>query len=131
MVPHPILIQMLSSQCKEELLKWVQSFCSESLQIVVLDDITSSRLDFTSGIRRIRAGSLMFVIFINDFTEVIEDYCKLYADDRKFIRVIEDESIAGSLQRDIESLTNFTKKWLMKLNHHLANARSCILVSRM
>ena len=34
-------------------------------------------------------GPLMFVIFINDLPEVIEGYCKLYAGDRKIIRLIE------------------------------------------
>ena len=34
----------------------------------------------------------MFVIFITDLPEVVEGYCKLYADESKIIRVIEDES---------------------------------------
>ena len=58
----------------------------------------------------------MFAIFINDLPEVIEDYCKLYADDSKIIRVIEDELGEESLQRDIDSVTNWTREWLMKLN---------------
>ena len=47
---------------------------------------------------------------------MIEGYCKLYADDSKIIRVIEDYSIADTLKRDIESVTNWTKEWPMKLN---------------
>ena len=35
---------------------------------------------------------LMFEIFINDFPEVIEGYCKRYADDSNIIRVNESES---------------------------------------
>ena len=58
----------------------------------------------------------MFVMFINDLPEVIEGFCKLYADDSKIIRVIEDDSSADILQRDIDSVTNWTKEWLMKLN---------------
>ena len=42
--------------------------------------------------------------------------CKLYVDDSKIIRVIEDESSAESLQRDIDSVTKWTREWLMKLN---------------
>ena len=33
---------------------------------------------------------VMFVIFINDLPEVIRGYCKLYADDSKIIKVIEN-----------------------------------------
>ena len=58
----------------------------------------------------------MFVMFINDLPEVIEGFCKLYADDSKIIRIIEDDSSADILQRDIDSVTNWTKEWLMKLN---------------
>ena len=61
----------------------------------------------------------MFVIFISDFQELIEDYCKLYADDRKIIRVIEDESSVESLQIVID--TSWTKEWLRSSSQ--ANAR--------
>ena len=53
----------------------------------------------------------MFLMFINNLPEVIESYCKLYADDSKIIRVIEDDSIDDTLQRDIDSVTNWTKEW--------------------
>ena len=56
------------------------------------------------------------MIFINDLPEVVEGCCKLYADDSKIIQVIKDESSAESLQRDIDSVTHWTKEWLMKLN---------------
>ena len=59
-------------------------------------------------------GTLMFVMFINDLPEVIESYCNLNADTSKIIRVNEDDSIDDTLQRDIDSVTNWTKKWLMK-----------------
>ena len=55
-------------------------------------------------------GPLMFVIFVNDLPEVIEGYCKLYADGSKIIRVVEDESSVESLQRYIDSVTKWTKE---------------------
>ena len=61
-------------------------------------------------------GTLMFVIFINDLPEVTLGYCKLHANYSKIIRVIEDESRAESLQRAINSFTNWIREWLMKLN---------------
>ena len=56
------------------------------------------------------------MIFINDLPEAVEGGCKLYADDSKIIQEIKDESSAESLQRAIDSVTNWTKEWLMKLN---------------
>ena len=61
-------------------------------------------------------GSLMFVKFRNDLPDVIEGYCKLYAYDSKIIRVLEDESRAKFLQRDIDSVTYRARDWFMKLN---------------
>ena len=118
MVPHQRLIQKLKGYgIKDDLLKWVQSFLSERRQRVVLGDISSSWANVTSGVPQGSVlGPLMFVMFKNDLPEVIEGFCKLYADDSKIIRVIEDDSSADILQRDIDSVTNWTKEWLMKLN---------------
>ena len=46
-------------------------------------------------------GPLIFVVFINDLLNVIEGYCKLYADDSKIIRIIEDESNYKILQNKV------------------------------
>ena len=74
-------------------------------------------MDVTIGVlQRSVIGLLIFVIFINDLPEVIEGYCKLYADDSKIIIVIEDELSAESSQSDIDSVTNWTRELLMKLN---------------
>ena len=52
---------------------------------------------------------------------MIEGYCKLYADDSKIIRVI-GIMISESLERDIDSVTKWTKEWLMKLNSSIFKA---------
>ena len=43
-------------------------------------------------------------------TIVVEGYCKLYAVDNKILRVIEDESSADFLQRNIDSFTYWNKE---------------------
>ena len=47
---------------------------------------------------------------------MVEGCCKLYEDDSKIIQVIKDESSAEYFQRDIDSVTNWAKEWLMELN---------------
>ena len=43
----------------------------------------------------------MFVAFIEGYC-IIEGYCKLYADDNKIIKIIEDKSSAESSQSNID-----------------------------
>ena len=53
-------------------------------QRIVLEDASSSWMQDTSGVPQASVqGNLLFVIFINDFPEVLESCFKLYADDRK------------------------------------------------
>ena len=73
-------------------------------------------MEVTSGVPQEPVlGPLLFVIFVNDLPEVIEGYCKPYADDSKSPS---NESSAESLQRNIDSITNWTKERQMKLNYN-------------
>ena len=47
----------------------------------------------------------------------------LYADDAKLFRHILSDLDRGLLQRDLDNLSNWTEKWLMKLN--IKNANIC------
>ena len=60
-------------------------------------------------------GPLLFVIYINDLPEVIdkESYLFLFADDTKVFRTINSQLDSDILQRDIKSLDDWSKKWLL------------------
>ena len=55
--------------------------------------------------------------------------------DNKIIRIIKDESNVESLQKDVDSVTNWTEKWQMKLNSrkckgiHFGNKKLSILLT--
>jgi ribonuclease P/MRP protein subunit RPP40 len=59
-------------------------------------------------------GPLLFILYINDLPECVSCECKLYADDSKLISVVEDGLVG--LHDDINSVTSWTKEWLMRLN---------------
>lgn len=56
------------------------------------------------------------MLFINDLPERLENSSRLFADDSKIIAVIKDSTIEPSLQRDIDSVTEWCNDWLMRLN---------------
>ena len=61
-------------------------------------------------------GPLLFVLCINDLPENINSETFLYADDTKIFREITSREDSIALQRDIDSLELWTKKWLLAFN---------------
>jgi ribonuclease P/MRP protein subunit RPP40 len=61
-------------------------------------------------------GPLLFVVFINDITNIINSICKLFADDTKLLRAIKDDTDSVKLQQDIDSLVEWAYKWSLKFN---------------
>ena len=56
---------------------------------------------------------MLFVIYINDLPKKVRAECKLYADDNKLLPVRNE---GDNLQSDINSVVNWTKEWLLRLN---------------
>ena len=61
-------------------------------------------------------GPLLFVVFINDITNIINSICKLFADDTKLLRPIKDDTDSVKLLQDIDSLVEWANKWSLKFN---------------
>ena len=58
-------------------------------------------------------GSILFVIYINDLPEVVKCGTYLFADDTKIFRQITTKEDALQLQSDINSLEQWSQKWLL------------------
>ena len=58
-------------------------------------------------------GPTLFVVFINDMPEVITSLSKIFADDAKVFRQIEDSADTATLQNDLDHLTDLSIKWQM------------------
>ena len=61
-------------------------------------------------------GPLLFVIFINDMPDVVKkSICKLFADDCKLYRAIENEADT-KLQEDLANLERWSNEWQLPFN---------------
>ena len=61
-------------------------------------------------------GPLLFVLYINDLPGNINSEMFLFTDDTKIFREITSREDSIALQRDIDSLELWTKKWLLDFN---------------
>jgi hypothetical protein len=84
---------------------------------VVIGDSYSDWVNVNSGVLQGSVlGPLLFVIFINDMPQLTNHFCKLFADDSKLIGVIKNTQDKIILQKDIDILVDWSRKWLMDFN---------------
>ena len=57
------------------------------------------------------------MIYINDLTEGLSTYAKLFADDTSLFSVIHDiQTSANNLNKDLERISNWATQWKMNFN---------------
>jgi ribonucleases P/MRP protein subunit RPP40 len=97
---------------------------SFSLDIIISngknpENFISSWEKVTSGVpQRSVLGPILFIIFINEISELLMSINELYADDTKLIKEINSEYDAIMPQDDIDKIVAWTITWLMRLNEN-------------
>ena len=96
-------------------LKWIDSFLCFRKQRVVVNGVKSDWAPVLSGVPQGTVlGSLLFSLYINDISSDIESEIRLFADDCVCYREIKDEKDTMKLQRDIDRLGSWARKWDMR-----------------
>lgn len=111
------------------ILDWLQSYLTDRTQKVRVRDQFSYSFTSTSGVPQgSNLGPILFIIFVNDVTEVIKHSAVLmYADDLKIFKVIKTKHDAELLQMDIKSFKRWSEENGLKLNESKC---SCITFSK-
>lgn len=117
-VPHRRLLGKLESHgITGDVLQWIEAFLKNRKQRVV---INGHRSEWTTVISGVPQGSviaaLLFVIFINDLPENIKSQLFMFADDCKFFRQILSNEDTEIMQEDLDTLHEWSKKWLLKFH---------------
>ena len=77
----------------------------------------SSSVNVLSGVPQCSVlGPLLFFLYINDLPSTVSSHVKLYADDTLIYRIIHTPEDIAILQRDLDILSEWAKKWLMSFN---------------
>ena len=96
-------------------MKWINAFLCYRQQRVVVNGVKSDWAPVVSGVPQGTVlGPLSFYLHINDITADIESEIRLFADDCVCYREIKDKEDTLKLQRDIDRLGNWARKWGMR-----------------
>ena len=100
-----------------QLLNWINAFLTDRKQQVVLNGENSQPQSVISGVPQGSVlGPLLLLCYINDIPTVLKSKIKLYADDALLYRNINSEEDIAILQPDLNSLSQWAKKWQMNFN---------------
>ena len=95
-------------------LKWIDSFLCFR-QRVAVNGVKSDWAPVLSGVPQGTVlGPLLFSLYINDISSDIESEIRLFADDCVCYREIKDGEDTMKLQRDIDRLGSWARKWGMR-----------------
>ncbi len=61
-------------------------------------------------------GPLLFLLFVNEIPEEVKSDIKMFADDTKIWRVLRQDADTQGLQEDLDTLTDWSEKWLLIFN---------------
>ena len=118
-VDHKVLLHKLSKMgIRGKLLSWISSFLSNRQQRVIIKGSKSRPTLVISGVPQGTVlGPLLFIIYINDITEVVKNSSiKIFADDSKLQHNISTSEDREKLQADLVAVIDWAKANNMELN---------------
>ena len=117
-VPHKRLINKVKGYgVKGKVLNWVEDFLSDRKQYCSVNGKKSDTVPVTSGVPQGSVlGPTLFIYFINDLPDVVDEQIKIFADDTKAYTPIRNVNDNLNLQKCLDSLVSWCEKWLLPFN---------------
>ena len=114
--PHELLkSKLFGCGIGGKTLKWIDSFLCYRQQRVVVNGAKSDWVPVLSGVPQGTVlGPLLFSLYINDISTDIDSEIRLFADDCVCYREIKDTEDTLKLQKDIDQLGCWARKWGMR-----------------
>ena len=127
-----IIYKLTENGISGNLLNLLEDFLKERKQRVVLNRQVSTWKNINAGVPQGSIlGPLLFLIYINDFTEGLTTNVKLFADDTSLFSVVHDtQTSANDLNKDLEIINNWAFQWKMNFNPDPAKQAHEVIFSR-
>ena len=108
------------------MLSWIREFLTNRHQQVVVGESASAWGRVTSGVPQGSVlGPALFTLYVNELSSMVSGTMKLYADDTKLYRMIQDSSDSQAIQDDLMMLCDWSDKWLLKFNLEKCTVMHC------
>ena len=114
-----LLLKLEHLGIRGPLLNWTRSFLIDRTQRVVVDGKESTPSNVQSGVPQGTVlGPLFFLVYINDISKGLSKGTKLnlFADDSLLYRIIRSAEDILILQKDLNTLQLWEKKWKMEFH---------------
>ncbi|MEW8545747.1 MAG: reverse transcriptase family protein [Candidatus Thiodiazotropha sp.] len=117
-VPHRrLLLKLQAYGFGGEIVSWIKDFLNDRRQKVIVNGEDSDWQEITSGIPQGSVlGPVLFIIYINDLPDTLRSVCKIFADDSKIYRSIEDEADQILIQEDLFKICDWGERWLLEFS---------------
>ena len=112
-----LLSKIHSFGIKGSIYKWLENFLMGRRQRVTIGSDKSSWANVLSGIPQGSVlGPILFVLFINDIPDALQNISRIFADDTKAYKVVRNLEEQDNLQEDLNSVFNWSQTWQMNFN---------------
>ena len=117
-VPHRRLLQKLNDiGIRGKVLSWVETFLVGRKQRVVVNGTKSDWAPVISGIPQGTVlGPTLFLLYVNDLPASVQSKTMLFANDTKMYTSAKYQVERDRLQRDLDELGAWSKKWELPFN---------------
>ena len=126
-VPHERLLRKLSHYgIRGRTLSWIREFLSNRQQEVIVDGAVSDPAPVVSGVPQGTVlGPILFLVFINDLPSELVCPTRLFADDCIVYNRIRNRNDSDKLQRDLDTLGQWERRWGMEFHPQKCSVLSC------
>lgn len=117
-VPHRrLMLKMEAHGIQGKIHKWIEDFLANRTQQVNVNGKISQEVPVWSGIPQGSVlGPLLFVVYINDLPQEVNNEVRIFADDTKLFAKSNQKEGRDSLQEDLDRLQTWSSKWLLKFH---------------